>query len=256
MKPKNRVLDDAVMRLHGTVLTLYPEMFPGHLGQSLAGTAREAGLWGLETVPLRSFGQGVHQTVDDRPFGGGAGMVLKPDVVAAGLDAALALAASKHPAPPTLIYMTPRGAPLTQRMAEGFAQAGNLVILCGRFEGVDQRVVDQYQPQEVSIGDYVLSGGEPAALILLDACIRLLPGVMGEIHSAAEESFASDDPAFDGLLEYPHYTRPAIWEGREAPPVLLSGNHAEIMKWRLQRAEEITMLRRSDLWAKRRPHQN
>jgi tRNA (guanine37-N1)-methyltransferase len=217
-----------------TVLTLFPNMFPGPLGFSLAGRAQEAGIWALDAVDVRDYATDRHRRVDDPPFGGGAGMVLRPDVV----DAAVGSVGDDRP----LVYLTPRGKQLTQAMVRGFAVGPGLVLLCGRYEGVDQRVIDARRMQEVSIGDYVLSGGETAALVLLDACVRLLPGVLGDAASASEESFA------DGLLEYPHYTRPAEWNGQAVPEVLLSGNHAEIAAWRHSAAAQITRQRRPDLW--------
>ncbi len=218
-----------------TLITLFPAMFPGPLGQSLAGRALAEGVWSCESLDLRDFGLGRHAQVDDTPFGGGAGMVMRPDVI----DAACAAAqADGRP----LIYLTPRGKPLAQALVRDLAAGPGVVVLCGRYEGVDQRVLDARGMLEISVGDYVLSGGEPAALVLLDACVRLLPGVMGGADSAREESFA------DGLLEYPHYTRPAEWQGRAVPPVLLSGNHADIARWRAAQAAEATRERRPDLW--------
>ena len=218
------------------VLTLYPEMFPGPLGVSLSGTALGSGLWSLETVGIREFGLGRHRTVDDSPAGGGAGMVLRPDVVAAAVDHAKARAADLP-----VLFMSPRGRPLTQARAKQLASGPGLIVLAGRFEGVDQRVIDARGLEEVSIGDYVLSGGELAAMVLIDACVRLLPGVIGQPESLAEESFEHD------LLEYPQYTRPREWEGRPLPDVLLSGNHAEIARWRRAEAERLTTERRPDL---------
>jgi tRNA (guanine37-N1)-methyltransferase len=226
-----------------TVLTLYPEMFPGPLGLSLAGDALARGLWGLETRNIREHGIGRHRAVDDTPAGGGPGMVLRCDVLAKALDAALA---PEDPRPRLL--MSPRGRPLTQARARTLAAGPGAVILCGRFEGVDERVIEARALEEVSIGDYVLSGGEIAALVLLDAVVRLLPGVMGQAASGSEESFEGD------LLEYPHYTRPREWEGRAIPDVLLGGNHAAIARWRRAEAERLTAARRPDLLARfRRP---
>jgi tRNA (guanine37-N1)-methyltransferase len=221
-----------------TVLTLYPEMFPGPLGVSLAGRALEAGAWSLETLQIRDFASDRHRSVDDTPAGGGAGMVMRADVLARALDHA---APSGDPRPRLL--MSPRGRPLTQQRVRELASGPGAVVLCGRFEGVDQRVIEARQLEEVSIGDYILSGGEPAAIVLLDAVVRLLPGVMGNEESGAEESFES------GLLEHPHYTRPADFEGRTIPEVLVSGNHAKIEKWRREKAETLTRARRPDLWA-------
>lgn len=223
------------MTWRATALTLFPEMFPGPLGHSLAGRALERGDWSLEARDIRAHATDRHRTVDDTPFGGGAGMVMRPDIA----DAALAAVADERPA----IVLTPRGAPLTQRTVHRLADGPGVVLLCGRFEGIDQRVIEARGLQEVSVGDYVLSGGEPAAILLLDACVRLLPGVMGAAESAEQESFA------DGLLEYPHYTRPAEWQGRRVPDVLLSGHHAAVAAWRRAEAERITRERRPDLWA-------
>ncbi len=225
-----------------TVLTIFPTMFPGSLGASLAGRARESGLWSLTTIDIRGFATDRHQTVDDAPFGGGAGMVMRPDVVDAALDAALKAAAPGTPA----IYLTPRGRLLDQRRVRELAAGPGVVALCGRFEGVDQRVIEARQLEEISLGDFVLSGGEPAALTLIDACVRLLPGVVGAEASLAEESFEA------GLLEYPHYTRPQSWCGRAVPEVLLSGHHANVAAWRRAESEKITAERRPDLWARYR----
>jgi len=218
-----------------TVLTLFPEMFPGPLGLSLAGKARESGAWTLETLDIRGFARDKHQSVDAPPFGGGAGMVMRADVV----DAAIEAAAVGGP----LIYLSPRGAPFTQARAKALAEGEGVTLLCGRYEGIDQRVLDARNVEEISIGDYVLSGGEPAAMIVLDACVRLLPGVMGQADSLAEESFEG------GLLEYPHYTRPRVWNGVEAPPILTSGDHGRVAAWRREQAEAATRERRPDLWA-------
>jgi tRNA (guanine37-N1)-methyltransferase len=224
-----------------TVVTLFPELFPGPLAASLAGDARKRGLWSLDTVALRDFGIGRHRQVDDTPAGGGAGMVLRPDVVAAALDAARA-AAPDAPA----IYLSPRGQVLTQPLVHELAAAPGLILLAGRFEGIDQRVIDARGLREVSIGDYVLSGGELAAMVLIDAVVRLLPGVVGKAASLTEESFEA------GLLEYPHYTRPREWEGRVIPEVLLSGDHKRIAEWRRAEAERLTRERRPDMWARRK----
>jgi tRNA (guanine37-N1)-methyltransferase len=223
------------MSWRASVLTLFPEMLPGPLGASLAGKALAAGLWSLDARDIRDAGLGRHRTVDDTPFGGGAGMVMRPDVV----DAAIGAVADERP----LLVLTPRGRPFRQADASRLAAGPGVVLVCGRYEGIDQRVIDARGADEVSIGDYVLSGGEVAALVLLDACVRLLPGVMGAAGSAEEESFTA------GLLEYPHYTRPAEWQGRAVPDILLSGNHAAIAAWRRARAEETTRIRRPDLWA-------
>jgi tRNA (guanine37-N1)-methyltransferase len=218
------------------VLTLFPEMFPGPLAHSLAGRALLDGVWALETVDIRDFASDKHRSVDDAPFGGGAGMVMRPDVV----DKAIGAAHKRGP----LIYLSPRGRPLSQARVADLAQAPGATLLCGRFEGVDQRVLEARDVEEVSLGDFVLSGGEPAALALIDAVVRLLPGVAGNQGSLLEESFASF------LLEYPHYTRPQEWQGRVVPDILLSGHHAKIEAWRLRQAEQITRLRRPDLWAR------
>ncbi len=223
-----------------SILTLFPEMFPGPLGLSLAGKALREGAWALEMLDIRGFATDRHRSVDDTPFGGGAGMVMRPDVV----DAALEAATGTGPHRPA-IYLTPRGRLLDQSLVRELAAGAGCILLCGRYEGVDQRVVEARGLMEVSIGDYVLSGGEPAALVLLDACIRLLPGVMGAAESAAEESHG-----LEGLLEYPHYTRPAEWRGRRVPEVLLSGHHAEVARWRRAESERITRERRPDLWAR------
>jgi tRNA (guanine37-N1)-methyltransferase len=225
------------MPFAATVLTLYPDMFPGPLGMSLAGRALGEGAWSLDTVQIRDFATDKHRTVDDTPAGGGAGMVLKADVLAAAIDHARAL----HPDSP-VVAMTPRGKPITQARIRELAAGPGVTILCGRFEGFDERIFEGRAVEEVSLGDIILSGGEPAALAVLDACIRLLPGVMGAPSSGSEESFE------EGLLEYPHYTRPQEWEGRTIPEVLRSGDHAKIAAWRKRRAEEDTRLRRPDLW--------
>ena len=230
------------MTWRAIVLTLYPEMFPGALGLSLAGKALSDGTWVLETKDIRSFAADKHRSVDDTPAGGGAGMVMRADIAALAIDAARE---SAPPGTPT-IYLSPRGLPLTQARAHQLAQGPGAILLCGRFEGVDERVLEARQVEEISIGDYVLSGGELAAQVLIDACVRLLPGVAGNEVSLTEESFAS------GLLEYPHYTRPRDWEGRSIPDVLLSGDHQKIAEWRRAQAEAITKARRPDLWDKSR----
>ena len=227
---------------HATALTLFPEMFPGTLGHSLAGRALREGKWSLDTLQIRDFATDKHRTVDDTPFGGGAGMVMRPDVV----DAACAAALAAGPARP-LVYLTPRGRVLDQASARELVAGPGVILVCGRYEGLDQRVIEARAMREVSVGDYVLSGGEPAALVLLDACVRLLPGVMGGATSAEEESFSEPAP----LLEYPHYTRPAEWDGRAVPEVLLSGHHAEVARWRRGMAEAATRERRPDLWSRR-----
>ena len=229
------------MTWRANVLTLFPEMFPGPLGFSLAGKALQEDTWSLETIDIRDFAADKHRSVDDTPAGGGAGMVMRADIAAAAIDAGRAKAA---PGTPT-IYLSPRGRPLTQARVRKLAEGPGVLLLCGRFEGVDQRVLDARDVEEISIGDYVLSGGELAAQVLIDAVVRLLTGVAGNEGSLAEESFAR------GLLEYPHYTRPREWEGRSIPQVLLSGDHEKIAKWRRAQAESLTKARRSDLWAKR-----
>jgi tRNA (guanine37-N1)-methyltransferase len=225
------------MSFAATILTLYPEMFPGPLGVSLAGRALNEARWTCDPINIRDFATDKHRSVDDTPAGGGAGMVLRADVVAAAVDHALA----KRPDSP-VVALTPRGAPLTQAKVRDLAAGPGVTLLCGRFEGFDERLFDARPIEQVSIGDYILSGGEMGALVLLDACIRLLPGVMGAPSSGDDESFET------GLLEYPHYTRPPMWEGRTIPEVLRSGDHARIAAWRKQQAETDTRLRRPDLW--------
>ena len=222
-----------------SVLTIFPEMFPGPLARSLAGRALEDGLWSLETVDIRDFARDKHRSVDDTPFGGGAGMVMRPDVIG---DALAAVSDAGAP----LIYLSPRGRLLDQARVRALASGPGMSLLCGRFEGVDERVLEAHEIEEVSLGDFVLSGGEPAAIALIDACVRLLPGVIGQADSLAEESFA------DGLLEYPHYTRPREWRGRRVPDVLLSGHHERVREWRLAEAERSTRERRPDLWRRYR----
>jgi tRNA (guanine37-N1)-methyltransferase len=227
-----------------TVLTLFPEAFPGVLGVGLTGRALHDGLWRLDVLDIRGFATDRHRTVDDTPAGGGPGMVMRPDVVAAAVDAARAgvppeSSGARWPA----IFLSPRGRPLTQGRVAEIAGGEGVTLLCGRYEGVDQRVLEAREVEEVSIGDYVLTGGEPAALVLLDAVVRLRPGVLGNAASTVEESFAR------GLLEHPQYTRPAVWEGRKVPEVLLSGHHARVAEWRRAQALAITRDRRPDLWA-------
>lgn len=228
------------MTWRATILTIFPDMFPGPLGMSLAGKALAAGTWSLDTTDIRDFGIGIHRSIDDTPAGGGPGMVMKADVMARAIDS---VAANDRPR----LLMSPRGRPLTQHRVGELAQGPGVIVICGRFEGVDERVIEGRGLEEVSIGDYVLSGGEIAGLVLLDACIRLLPGVMGKASSGEEESFAG------GLLEYPHFTRPQLFEGRPIPEVLVSGDHAKVAAWRRAEAERLTRVRRPDLWAARPP---
>jgi tRNA (guanine37-N1)-methyltransferase len=243
---KPRELMTETPRLVGTwtakIVTLFPEVFPGILGASLTGKALKEGLWAMETVDLRLFGEGRHKNVDDTPSGGGAGMVLRADVVGRALEQACK-GAPKDRARWPVVYMSPRGKPLTQAMAQKFSEAEGMTILCGRFEGVDERVLEHYEIEEVSLGDFVLTGGEIAAQAMIDATVRLRPEVLGNQASTEEESFS------DGLLEHAQYTRPAMWEGREIPAVLTSGNHAKVDKWRQEQSEKITQERRPDLWA-------
>jgi tRNA (guanine37-N1)-methyltransferase len=221
---------------HATVLSIFPEMFPGPLGRSIAGKALEKSLWSLEAVDIRDFALDKHRMVDDTPAGGGPGMVMRPDVVARAIDAV------GNDLRPRLL-MSPRGTPLTQARVAALAQGPGAVIVCGRFEGIDERVIDGRRLEEISIGDYLLSGGEIAALVVIDACVRLLPGVMGKEASSVQESFT------EGLLEYPQYTRPQVWEGRTIPEVLTSGDHGKVAAWRRAQAEKLTSVRRPDLWA-------
>lgn len=237
------------MSWHASVLTLFPAMFPGPLEHSLAGRALRDGRWKLDALDIRAFATDRHRSVDDTPFGGGAGMVMRPDVIDAAVGAALA----GNPGAP-VVYLTPRGRLLDQALVRDLVAGPGIILLCGRYEGIDQRVIEARGMLEVSAGDIVLSGGEPAATLLLDACVRLLPGVMGAGASAEEESHGPE-----WLLEYPHYTRPAEWQGRGVPGVLLSGHHAEVASWRRAQAEEATRSRRPDLWARhlaRRAHPN
>lgn len=246
------------------ILTLFPEMFPGPLGHSLAGKALEKGIWGLDAIQIRDFAENKHKTVDDTPYGGGAGMVMRADVIGRALDYVIEKKgklvnwkagklenSSSSPvnqvtSSPKIIYPSPRGVLLTQSKIEEFLTQKSLTILCGRYEGVDHRVLEKYGVEEVSVGDYILSGGELAAFIIIDACIRNINGVLGNPQTHLEESFSSGK--YRHLLEYPHFTRPEIWQGLEVPEVLKNGNHALIDKWRLERAEKITKERRPDLW--------
>jgi tRNA (guanine37-N1)-methyltransferase len=224
------------MTFAATILTLFPDMFPGTLGHSLAGRALSEGKWSLKAQDIRSFTTDKHRTVDDHPAGGGVGMVLKPDILAKAIDE------TPHQGPRLL--MSPRGEPLSQALVQEIASGPGCLIVCGRFEGVDERVIEKRALREISIGDYILSGGEPAAIVLLDAVVRLLPGVMGKLESAAEESFS------DGLLEHPHYTKPNLWEGLAIPDILMGGNHKAIVQWKREQRLEITKSRRPDLYTK------
>jgi len=237
--PHHPASDQRTAPWQASVITLFPEMFPGPLAVSLVGQALQAGLWSLATIPLRDFGEGRHRQVDDTPAGGGAGMVLRADVVATAVDRTRA--ASPKAAALPAIYLSPRGEPLTQELVKELSLGPGVLLLAGRFEGVDERVLEARSFREVSIGDYVLSGGELAAMVLIDACVRLIPGVIGASESLAHESFEN------GLLEYPQYTRPRDWEGRPIPEVLLSGDHGRIEKWRRAESERLTRSRRPDL---------
>ncbi len=233
------------MNFSATVLTIFPDMFPGVLGKSVIGNALQSRKWNLNTVNIRDFAIGKHKQIDDTPYGGGAGMVMRADVV----DAAISHA--KHLQPESrLIYMSPRGKQLNQELVRELS-THKLIILCGRFEGVDERVIQHHAMEEISIGDYILAGGEVAAMVLIEACVRLLPGVLGEANSIYEESFAYSGN-YAGLLEYPQYTKPPLWKGLSVPEVLRSGNHRHIEEWRLAQAEYITRQRRPDLWARQK----
>ena len=232
------------MAFDAHIITGYPQMFPGPLGDSLAGRALDDGLWRLNTHNLRDFGHGKHRTIDEPPAGGGAGMVLRADVAAAALDSVTAQAALP------VLLPSPRGRRFTQAMATDLAAGPGVIFFCNRFEGVDERFIEARQPIEVSLGDYILSGGEMAALTMLDAILRLLPGVMGKLESGSDESFS------DGLLEYPHYTRPQSFEGRDIPAVVTAGDHEKLRAWRQEEAERLTRDRRPDLWASHKPRKN
>lgn len=244
-KPRDLMEEPRILKgsWEARIITLFPEAFPGTLGLSLTGKALDMGLWRLGTIDLRPFGEGKHRNVDDTPAGGGAGMVLRADVVDRALQRA-AIGTPPDRARWPIVYLSPRGKPFDQATARRWAGTEGITLLCGRFEGVDQRVLDHWMIEEVSLGDFVLTGGEIAAQAMLDATVRLIPGVLGNHASTDEESHSS------GLLEYPQYTRPAIWEGREIPPVLTSGNHAAVDKWRRAESERITQDRRPDLWEK------
>lgn len=228
-----------------SVLTLFPQMFPGPLAESLAGKAHDAGKWALDVYNIRDYALDKHQTVDDRPFGGGAGMVMRPDVMARAIEQSLGKEGQRdcH-----LMYMSPRGKPFTQQKARELVEKPHVAFVCGRYEGLDQRVIDHFEMEELSMGDFILSGGEIAAMTVIDACLRLISGVIMNRSVNDEESFG-ETGRYTGLLEYPHYTRPASWNGLDVPEVLLSGHHAEIESWRLRQAEAITRERRSDLWS-------
>ena len=243
LKPRELMTDspDLARVWTAKVITLFPDAFPGVLGESLTGKALKEGLWQVRPIDLRTFGEGKHRNVDDTPAGGGAGMVLRADVVAAAVDEA-ARGTPKDKDRWPIIYLSPRGKPFDQATARRFAASDGVTMLCGRFEGVDERVLEEFEIEEISLGDFVLTGGEIAAQAVIDATVRLLPGVLGNAASTEEESFSN------GLLEHPQYTRPPEWRGREIPPVLLSGNHGEIEKWRREQSERITRERRPDLW--------
>ena len=225
---------------HVTIFTLFPELFPGPLGASILGSALEKGVWNLKTVQIRDYAENKHNTVDDPVFGGGPGMILRADVI----DRAFTEHLKGADKPDRLIYLSPRGKPFSHSYAKELAKAKKVAMLCGRFEGVDQRVLDEWQVEEISLGDFILAGGEVAAMALIETSLRFIPGVVGTMQSVEEESFSH------GLLEAPHYTRPRIWKGREVPEVLLSGHHEKIADWRLAQAEEVTRVRRPDLWKK------
>ncbi|KMW60531.1 tRNA (Guanine37-N1) -methyltransferase [Candidatus Rhodobacter oscarellae] len=246
MQPRALMRDKPVLAQAWTakVITLFPQAFPGVLGASLTGKALDQGLWQLEPVDLRPFGEGKHRNVDDTPAGGGAGMVLRADVMGAAVEHTMrGVDRGRWP----LIYLSPRGRPFTQATAERLSQAQGVTMICGRFEGLDQRIIDHYDIEEISLGDFVMTGGEIAAQAMIDATVRLLPGVLGNAESAEDESFSN------GLLEHPQFTRPAVWQGRPIPDVLLSGDHGAVAKWRQAQSEELTQERRPDLW---NAHQN
>ncbi len=242
-KPRELMTDnpDLVHAWTARVITLFPQAFPGVLGESLTGKALKDHVWQLQPLDLRLFGEGKHRNVDDTPAGGGAGMVMRADVLGAAIDQTMRGAAPDRASWP-LVYLSPRGKPFTQATARRWAAGRGITMICGRFEGIDERVIEEYAIEEVSLGDFVLTGGEIAAQAMLDATVRLLPGVLGNAESVEEESFSA------GLLEHPQYTKPATWRGRDIPPVLLSGNHGEIAAWRRAEAERITRERRPDLW--------
>ena len=236
------------MAFKANILTLFPEMFPGPLQHSIAGKAEKAGIWEIKTYQIRDFAEDKHKTVDDKPFGGGTGMVIKPDVLSKALDHVI----SENPGT-RLFYTSPRGAVFNQKKAIELSKENNLTFICGRYEGIDQRVIDEYGIEEISLGDFILSGGEIAALAVIDACLRLVPGVIIKPSAVSEESFGIGED-YSLLLEYPHYTRPSQFKGKQVPEVLISGNHAEVKKWRLEKAQEITEKRRPDMWEKYKTH--
>lgn len=231
-------------KFSATIISIFPEMFPGTLGYSLAGQALKSGIWSLNIVDIKKYGRTKHLNVDDEQYGGGDGLVMRPDVLESAIEEAISIAKTKK-----IYYLSPRGKPFTQSLAKEIVEEKNIIILCGRFEGIDERVIDEYNATEISLGDFVLSGGEPAAITLLDSCVRLVPGVLSNQETLKEESFC-DDGKLGGLLEYPLYTRPAIWRGRKVPEVLVSGDHAKIRGWRKAQAEQLTKQRRPDLWDK------
>jgi len=243
LKPRELMTDKPELQgaWMAKVITLFPQAFPGVLGQSLTGKALDKGLWQLQPIDLRQFGEGKHRNVDDTPTGGGAGMVLRADIMGDALDHA-AHGTPDDRAEWPIVFLSPRGKPMTQKMAQRFSKARGMTLICGRFEGLDQRVIDHYAIEEVSLGDFVMTGGEIAAQALIDATVRLIPGVLGNEASTEEESFS------DGLLEHPQFTKPPVWRGHEVPPVLLSGNHGAIDKWRQAQSEQVTKERRPDLW--------
>jgi tRNA (guanine37-N1)-methyltransferase len=238
MKVENKTLFSA------TILTIFPEIFPGPLGISLSGQALRSSIWNCRTIDIKQFGKTKHKNVDDVQYGGGNGLVMRPDVLGGALDEAIKVSGSK-----ILYYLSPRGKPFTQALAHKIVEQKNIIILCGRFEGIDERVIDEYNAEEITIGDFVLSGGETAALTMLDACVRLVPGVVANQETLLEESFCTQG-MLKGLLEYPLYTRPVVWNGRSVPDVLISGDHAKIQEWRIKQAEIVTKLGRPDIWKK------
>lgn len=227
-----------------TILSIFPEIFPGPLGFSIAGQALQKSIWSLDLIDIKEFGITKHKNVDDIQYGGGNGLVMRPDVLGCALDKAIETSGSKK-----IYYFSPRGKPFTQSLAREIVEQKNVIFLCGRFEGIDERVIDEYNATEISVGDFVLSGGETAALVVLDACVRLIPGVLANSDTLVEESFATEG-VLKGLLEYPLYTRPALWKGREVPDILVSGDHAKVQAWRIAEAKKVTQNKRPDLWEK------